>query len=248
MNKVTKPLLVLIALIFGAVIFSSAPSYAYQQDLTGLLNEHIKPASKDGISYAGVDYEAWKTDPRRAIVLNDVLSTKLLDLKSKDQKMAFWINAYNVLTIDLILKEGEQKSIKNLGGALTSPWKKHNWTIDGNAYTLHQIEHKILRPMGDARIHFAINCASISCPDLRRESYSASNLNQQLSEQTKLTLKNTKKGLRIEENTIYVSKIFSWFKEDFSDGDIKKWLAQYTDTDASQNLKFMPYDWSLNKQ
>ena len=144
-------------------------------------------------------------------------------------------------------REGERQTIKNLGGTFTSPWKNHSWTLSGMDYTLDYIEHKILRPMGDARIHFAINCASVSCPDLRLESYKTDRLDQQLNEQAKITLANEGKGLRIENGTIFVSKIFDWFKEDFKGGDIKGWLGDYKEIDQNASIKFMDYDWSLNK-
>ena len=101
--------------------------------------------------------------------------------------------------------------------------------------------------MNDAHIHFAINCASISCPDLRIESYRAEKLDAQLNDQVHLTINNASKGLRIENDTIYVSKIFKWFAEDFKEGDIKNWVTHYQRINQNHGLKFMAYDWSLNK-
>ncbi|HKH21196.1 MAG TPA: DUF547 domain-containing protein, partial [Gammaproteobacteria bacterium] len=112
----------------------------------------------------------------------------------------------------------------------TSPWQKYEWTIAGQSYTLDEIEHDILRPMGDARIHFAINCAALSCPDLRDEPYRASILDAQLDDQVRLTLKNPSKGFRKENGTVYVTKIMDWYSEDFDKGDVKSWLSRYLDT------------------
>ena len=119
--------------------------------------------------------------------------------------------------------------------------------LAGMDYTLDYIEHKILRPMGDARVHFAINCASVSCPDLRTESYRSGKLGSQLNEQTILTFDNPNKGLHTENGTLYVSRVFDWFAADFNDGDVKGWLRPYVPADENAPLRYLDYDWSLNK-
>ncbi len=242
------------AALVAALMISAPQAYAsegYNQFLNlydELLAETVHPVRmhKSGITYNGVDYDRWtaKTDYYKAKKLLE--ATNPNSFSSRDEKMAFWINAYNFLTIDLIVRKNERESIKNLGSFFTSPWKSHSWTIGGRNYTLDYIEHDILRPMGDARIHFAINCAAISCPDLRAEAYRAERLDAQLDEQTRLTLENETKGLRMENGDVYVSKIFDWFKEDFKDGDIKAWLANYKDIDQNASIRFMNYNWSLN--
>ncbi len=211
-----------------------------------LLQTHIHHSEKDSITYNGVNYDRWAADPKHKTALKLLQTEDPASYQGQKQK-AFWINAYNFLTIELIIRENERQSIKNLGGLFTTPWQKHTWKFASQDYSLDHIEHKILRPMGDARIHFAINCASVSCPDLRTQSYRASALNQQLNEQVKTTLTNKGKGLKTENNTIYTSKIFNWFAEDFNDGDIKGWLKNYENIDKNAPLKFMKYDWSLNK-
>jgi uncharacterized membrane protein YdjX (TVP38/TMEM64 family) len=212
----------------------------------GLLKSYVAPVSAGGIDYNGVDYDGWASDVRHKKALKMLLTENPKTYKSEEKK-AFWINAYNFLTIALIVRENERKSIKNLGGTFTSPWKKHSWTLNEKKYTLDYIEHKILRPMKDARIHFAINCASVSCPDLRVESYRVNKLNQQLNDQVKITLANKGKGLNEQNGILYTSKIFDWFSKDFKNGDIKGWLGEYRQINSNQNLKFMDYDWSLNK-
>lgn len=212
----------------------------------GLLQTHVRLAEKDGIAYNGVDYDSWVADPRHGQALK-LLLTENPASYTGDKKMAFWINAYNFLTIDLIVREDERQSIKNLGGTFTSPWARHAWPLEGMDYTLDYIEHKILRPMGDSRVHFAINCASVSCPDLRLESYKADRLEQQLNEQVMVTLANPGKGLKREGDTVYVSKIFDWFSGDFKNGNVKDWLLDYTALELPFTVKFMDYDWSLNK-
>lgn len=242
-----------IAAVLAIMLATAQPAQAgesYDRFLSlydGLLQAHVRPAEKDGIAYNGVDYDSWAADPRHKEALKLLLAEKP-DSHTGDEKKAFWINVYNFLTIELIVREGERKNIKNLGGTLTSPWTRHSWEFSGMDYTLDYIEHKILRPMGDARVHFAINCASVSCPDLRREAYRAEKLDSQMSEQAKLTFDNQNKGLRIENGTLYVSRVFDWFAVDFNDEDVKGWLQPYIPVDESAPLRYLDYDWSLNKQ
>lgn len=223
---------------------------AFLQDLDSILQEHVHKSSKKALTYNGVDYDALAADIRYYKLKKYLSSLDALpELKTSADRMAFWINIYNFLTIDLIVKENERESIRNLGSVFQSAWKKHQWMIAGKAYTLDGIEHEILRPMGDARIHFAINCAAVSCPDLRNEAYRPEKLEVQLEEQVRLTLKNEGKGFKQEGNTIYLSKVMDWFKEDFDNGDLKSWLKPYLKGGINDNtrIEFLPYDWSLNK-
>lgn len=211
-----------------------------------LLETHVHPSEKDGITYNGVDYDGWAADPRHKDALK-LLLTENPAAYTGDKKTAFWINTYNFLTLELIVREGERQSIKKLGGTFTNPWTRHTWPLAGMDYTLDHIEHKILRPMNDPRIHFAINCASVSCPDLRLESYKEDKLNRQLEEQAMTTLANEGKGLRQNGDIVYISKIFDWFSRDFKNGNVKDWLLDYTVLELPFTLRFMDYDWSLNK-
>lgn len=168
------------------------------------------------------------------------------------EKKAFWINAYNILTIDLIIRTQEQESIKNLGSIFSNPWKSHDWTINGRKYTLDEIEHQILRPMGDPRIHMAINCASLSCPDLADTPYIASTLDNQLDIQTKLFLDNDTKGMNNLTGTqVKLSMIFKWFAKDFGgeSGSIKlanKYIASPLSSEST--IEYFDYNWQLNSR
>jgi len=246
-----KKLLLGTAIILSALLPQLA--HAYFDDLDGLLGDHTKQVSRKNIVYNGVNYDAWVKDPRHAKVRDEILSINASDLKSQDAKLAYWINAYNVLTIDLINKKKERESIKNLGGTFTSAWKSHKWTFaDGKERHLDNIEHDIVRKFGDARIHFAVNCAAKSCPDLRDEAYRPNELNAQLDEQTRLTLKNGTKGFEAVEgvNIIRVSKVMNWFDDDFNNGNLNLWLKPYLGDAINDDtkIKFFKYDWSLNKQ
>jgi|TARA_R110002126_G_scaffold291807_1_gene459746 uncharacterized membrane protein YdjX (TVP38/TMEM64 family) len=242
----------MLSLTLVAVFSFSQSGYAdgdYQQFLTGydgLLKSYITHERTKGIDYNGVDYDGWHSDPTHKAALKILLAQHPEEFEN-DARKAFWVNVYNFLTVELILREGERTSIKNLGRLFSSPWKAHTWSLGGKDYTLDYIEHKILRPMGDARVHFAINCASLSCPDLRSEAYREEKLNNQFDEQVMRTLDNQGKGFKVENNTIYISKIFDWFSDDFSNGDVKTWLGNYKQVNQKYNIEFMDYDWSLNK-
>lgn len=238
-------------LLFLVLCLLPVSAHAYESDLDGLLKDHVKPVTVNGFSYNGVDYDAWEKDDRHAKVRDAILSFDLSKLTTKNEKLAYWINAYNLLTIDLITREEERDTIKNLSKFFRSPWNSHTWTIAGEDLSLDDIEHKIIRPMGEPRIHFAINCAAKSCPDLRIESYTADRLDAQLDDQTRMTFKNTRKGYKKERgNVVRVSKVMRWFGEDFNNGDINSWLAPYFPNVVNDqtSVKFFSYDWSLNIQ
>ena len=242
--------LILFLMIFmlpvGTLQAKSYDDFLNQYDT--LLKKHTGDSQKNNIAYIGVDYNGWKADKLYLQALENLEATSPSEFSAKNEKTAFWINAYNFLTIHLIIRENEQESIKNLGTIFQNPWKRYDWVIGGESYTLDQIEHDILRPLSGAPIHFAINCASLSCPDLRQEAYRASKLDKQLSEQITKALSQDDKILHQSEEAIYVSKIFDWFSEDFSGGDVKSWLQKYVSVDESLPVRYFQYDWSLNQQ
>lgn len=246
-RRIPVTVLPLILVLFSQPILAGENHNRFLALYQEMLQAYTHPSQKDGISYNGVDYDAWAADSRhkealRLFFLEDPTAYSVLN-----EQKAFWINAYNFLTIDLIVREGERRSIKNLGGLFSSPWKRYTWTLSGHGFSLDDIEHKVLRPMGDPRIHFAINCASISCPDLRTEPYRAETLDTQLDDQTKVTLQNPTKGLRVADNAVYASKIFDWFSSDFDDGNVKAWLSARVPFNDDLGLKYLEYDWSLNE-
>lgn len=173
---------------------------------------------------------------------------------SKDEKKAYWINAYNAFTVKLIIDNYPVESIKDIAGSIykvNTAWDIKFITIGSKTYDLNNIEHGILRKdFNDPRIHFAINCASISCPILRDEAYVASELNEQLDEQAKVFINDQSKN-NISSNGIQLSKIFSWFKGDFTkNSSLVDFINQYSSIEISRDDKInhMDYDWSLNKQ
>jgi hypothetical protein len=204
----------------------------------------------DVVNYQGFKNEEDKLDRYLKILEN--ANSKTL---SRDEQFAFYINAYNAWTIKLVLSGYPGiKSIKDLGNIFRSPWKKKICRIDGDIITLDDIEHKILRPrFRDPRVHFAIVCASKSCPPLISEPYRGEVLNQQLDYSSRVFINNPERN-RLEGNILYVSSIFKWFAEDFND-DIIGFFRKYVSDDVKSKLdrnrdrikiKYLSYNWSLN--
>jgi hypothetical protein len=185
---------------------------------------------------------------------------------SKPQQAAFLINAYNAFTVELILtKYPDLKSIKDLGGLLSTPWKPKWVPLLGGKVALDDIEHEMLRKRGrydDPRVHSAVNCASIGCPALREEAFVADRLDAQLDEQT-LRFMSDRSRNRYRNGKLEVSKIFDWFGEDWRLGhrgitSLPMFLARYADqlADAAADrdriraqqadITFLDYDWKLN--
>ena len=163
---------------------------------------------------------------------------------TKNDKLAYWINAYNALTIDLILRNYPTKSIKDI----KDPWDQRLWKLGDTWQNLNDIEHKILREMNEPRIHFAIVCASVSCPKLQNTAFTASNLDTQLTNATKEFLADTSKN-ELSKDNIKISKIFKWFKKDFEqDGSLIDFLNQYSNITISASAKksYTDYNWNLN--
>lgn len=213
-----------------------------------LLSEYVTPGTKDGVKLNMVDYEGLQTDPMWPVLVGQVRAMDVKDLKTKKQRMAFYINAYNILTIQLIMDHWPVKSIKDIGNLLVGPWDITMMDNFDGKLTLDDIEHQILRPMGDPRIHFAINCASVSCPDLRREAYRADKLDAQLDDQTKKFLSNPAKGLVVKsDGKAHMSKLFKWYADDFDVNGIQAFIHKYRpDVDMMGVSTNLPYDWLLN--
>lgn len=204
-----------------------------------------------------VDYQGFKNRETELDQYLKVLENVDSGRLSHNHRFAFYINAYNAWTIKLILSAyPEISSIKELGSLFKSPWEKEICRIDGKKMSLDDIEHGILRPhFKDTRIHFAVNCASKSCPPLRSEPYEGDRLEEQLDEMTEAFI-NDPQNNSIKNNTLYVSRIFKWYGEDF-DNDLIGFFFKYAKGDLRQKLgndktklmvKYLDYDWSLNRK
>lgn len=172
---------------------------------------------------------------------------------SEEEQLAYWINAYNAFTVKLIIDHYPVKTIKQLGGAVTmvnSAWDIKFFKVGGIDFDLNTIEHQILRKnYNEPRIHFAINCASFSCPRLRNEAFEAAQLEAQLEDQTKGFLNNNEKNIITSEG-MKLSKIFDWFKSDFLKKEpLISFLKKYTDVELSESMEieYLDYGWDLNE-
>jgi hypothetical protein len=163
---------------------------------------------------------------------------------TKTDKIAYWLNVYNALTVQLIVSNYPVKSIKNLDNG--NPWDVQRYTFGGKKYSLNQIENDILRPMGDARIHFGLNCAAKSCPPLHNRAFSGAQLHEQLEQLTRTFVNNTVEN-QLAGNQIKISNIFNWYKSDF--GEVITFLNRYSNAPVYKMAKitYMNYDWSLNE-
>ncbi|QCK15133.1 DUF547 domain-containing protein [Mangrovivirga cuniculi] len=204
-----------------------------------------------------VDYEGMLNDRTRLdSYLNELSNNAPSKDWSREEQLAYWINAYNGFTLKLILDNYPVESIKDLHPTVNIPllntvWHKKFFKINGIDFNLDEIEHGILRKKFDEpRIHFAINCASYSCPPLRNEAYVASRINEQLDEQARKFINDPKKN-KITTDKIKISKIFKWFTGDFkANGSLIEYLNKYSETTIkeSADINYMEYDWSLNEQ
>ena len=214
-----------------------------------LLSRHVQ----DG----AVDYHGFKKNEKELDDYLHKLETTDPYRLDENARLAFFINAYNGYTVKLILdnfKDGNPpESIKKIGGLFSSPWDIAFVKINGTTYTLDNIEHDIIRKQFDEpRIHFGVNCASKSCPPLISEPYEGEILDAQLEKSTRDFLADSSKN-HLAENTLYISKIFKWYAEDFNDDPIAFFLA-HSDEDLQNRLKllnkitvkYLDYDWKLN--
>ena len=202
-----------------------------------------------------VNYKGFKSEEAQLEKYLDILRAAHPNTEkwSKDERLAYWINAYNAFTIELIIKNYPCKSIKDLGGAIykvNTPWDIKYITIQGITYDLNNIEHDIIRKeFNEPRIHFAVNCASVSCPNLRNEAFLASRLNEQLDDQARKFI-NDKSKNNISANSAQLSKLFTWFKADFTkQGTVVAFINRYSTVKLSDKAKidYLEYNWSLNE-
>lgn len=212
-----------------------------------------------------VDYKRLKEDDALRPYLQALANTDPSDL-DESERLAFWINAYNALTIKLIVDKYPTESILDLKPApgpfipnINSPFQLDVSEVGGAVRTLDEIEHGIIRErFEEPRIHFALVCAAMSCPPLRREAYTGTALDRQLDDQADIFLHNENTNrVPAGERTIELSPIFKWFREDFggSKESTQRFVAPYFEgairdklAEAAYEVNYTDYDWSLNDQ
>lgn len=220
---------------------------------------------KAHVSHGLVDYDAFAKEPEFPRYLES-LNAARLEVMSKDERLAFWINVYNAYTIALVNKHNERESIRNINMFLglvkgKGPWKEKIVRAANRTLDLDEVEHKIIRvEFKEPRIHMALVCAALSCPPLRAEAFEGPRLNEQLHEQTRTFLRErqTENRLDLGNSIIHLSPIFDWYREDFgkTDANILRFVAAYFDGAGERSafqgsrlkIEFTEYDWSLNLQ
>ncbi|SRX74410.1 DUF547 domain-containing protein [Aequorivita antarctica] len=228
----------------GANLASTTANSAVNVDHSEWNNLLKKYVNKEGL----VDYKGFKSDSAK---LNAYL--KLLSEQnptndwSVQELLAYYINLYNAATVKLIVENYPVKSIKDIDG----PWTKGRVAVGDNNLSLGGIENGILRKMNEPRIHFAINCASISCPKLLDEAYTAAKINEQLDRVTKSFINSAEND--ISANNPKLSSIFDWYQKDFTVNgktDVIGYINQYSKTKINSGvaLTYKNYDWNLNEQ
>ncbi|AFL84617.1 Protein of unknown function, DUF547 [Belliella baltica DSM 15883] len=227
---------------------SKSPSH---EDFDALLKKYV---SATGV----VNYKGLMNDKAKLNQYCELLSNNAPDRNtwSKNEQLAYWINAYNAFTLKLIVDNYPVKSIQDLHPKVKIPlintvWHIKFFKIGGQDANLDEIEHKILRKeFEEPRIHFAINCASISCPPLLNEAFVSTKIDSQLDRVAKSFINDTRRN-KISSNQIEISKIFSWFKGDFTkNGNIIDYLNKYSKVKINPKAKdsYLDYDWSLNEK
>ncbi|MBW2713627.1 MAG: DUF547 domain-containing protein [Deltaproteobacteria bacterium] len=206
-----------------------------------------------------VDYKGLKKEERWSALIRSLAASKPSTLSTQAEKKAYRLNAYNVLAVDTVIEHYPVKSIRDVGSLFSPVWEREAIKIEGKPFSLSHIEHEILRPMGDPRVHAGIVCASKSCPSLLREPWRAEDLDAQLDGAMRRWLTSRKKGLRIDRDTrdVWISRIFKWFSEDFAgEQGTQLFLIQYAPPEEAAwlrknrddfSLSYFPYNWDLNE-
>ena len=211
------------------------------------LASYVRPGS-DGVNR--VDYAAAKAAQGQLKGYISRLTAMDPTSMPRDAAFAYWANLYNAKTVDIILDNYPVASIRDIGGGLFSrgPWDDDVVTVNGRALSLNDIEHGIMRPVwNDPRIHYAVNCASIGCPNLMTRAFTASGLNAALDQAARDYITNPR-GAQMTSNGLVVSSIFEWYKSDFggNDAGVIRHLSQYGGPSGASSIYDDRYDWALN--
>lgn len=243
-------MLLLLPAVMAAAVFPAAGNEAgMHEPWDALLQKYVKNGQ--------VNYKGFAADVKQLDAYLAVLGKADLSAFSENEKLAFWINAYNAYTVKLILNHYPTRSIRKI----SRPWKRKEWNAAGEILSLDHMEHKILRKeFKEPRIHFAIVCASIGCPDLQAFAFTGEKVKNQLALTARQFFASRKHfyfNMVGTKAVIYISKIFSWFGEDFGDSKAEKaaFIRKYLAESKAQRLgkaesfkfKYLSYDWDLNE-
>ncbi len=248
----------IIAALYIIFFFSQQVTFAeadntfwdsYQDILNSAVTVNTFTSIDGEFGNASVNYKKIKTDPE----LQEKIRHQREELETvkapeeKKHKLAFWINAYNFFTIVDVVNNYPVTGMKKIG------WKSKHHEVEGVLYSLDNIEHNVIRPLADPRIHFAINCASVGCPSLKAEIFDGNRIDMQLDTVVVNALKNPL-HLRMVDNKLNATQLFKWFSKDFESGgyegvtDFVKSFAPERLGSIHQVEKKIKYDWNLNTE
>ena len=240
-------------LILLLAILATSISTAQEKESHTLFTEILKDYIKNGL----VDYAAMKGDTRLDEYIEQITVVDPYSLERNEQ-LAFWMNAYNAFTLQVILLEYPVESINDLhtGGLIIGQvlgktiWHDERFEINGKKYSLNNIEHDIIRVdfADEPRIHFTLVCAAMSCPPLRYEAYEAHKLEEQFQDQSIKFFNNPNLNEFDAENRVAkLSKLLDWYYDDFADNDkdIILYVAQFVEGEAGKSMKANPEEWDI---
>ena len=227
---------------------TAGPNRAIQ--LHGEYGDLLERYVRDG----GVDYACWINEEGSVEALDDYIEAlTVLDPTDwpTDDGLAYWINLYNAVTVQLILKNYPIDSIKDIGGLFKkSPWKRELVTVGARTLTLNDIENEIIRPtFREPRIHFALNCASVGCPTLQPKPYLPESMDSDLDSASTAAM-NGEQWVSVHGNEVKLSKIFNWYKDDFAATGVLGFINRYrigNEINSEARISYLDYDWSLNR-
>ena len=206
------------------------------------------------------DYGALRANPADRAALEAyiaALESSTPDELARDDAFAFWVNLYNALTVEVVVSHEAVRSIRDIAispDPAKGPWGRKLVTITGRALSLDDIEHGILRAgFGDRRVHYALNCASASCPNLAAEPYAGETLDAMLDRAARIYV-NSPRSAHVEDGGLRASGIFKWYMKDFGGTEeaVLDEIRRYAEPELGRKLAGLTgvagydYDWSLN--
>lgn len=243
--------------LFAAFIgwlYPIAPADAFDFSAwNAILEKRTRVTIWEGVAYTGFDYAGLAESDDFMRLIDDLEDYPLRDLRGRNETLAFWINVYNIFAVNLVSRHFPIGGIKDVGSLFSPVWTMPAGKVDGRAYTLDGIEKGILRPLNEPGIHFAIVCASVSCPDLRAQAYTPRAIKEELASQTRTFLQNRGKGMRVDDvaKIVHFSMLFDWYESDFSrQGGVLAFINAHRGDSlpipGSYAIRSLPYRWDLN--
>ena len=241
-----RGILVFLSAILSGLPYAGAQPVPDYREYGRLLETYVMPG--------GVNYDGWHQSALDQVALDNLLAewSKVdPDSLSRTESTAFLINLYNAVMIDQVLEHYPINSVRDIGLLPFAVFRRDIIALNGEKVSLDEIEKgRLLKDYFDPRIHFAVNCASISCPPLRATPYTGGTLDQQLEEQTRLFAESPH-AARIGEDgeTTYYSELFKWYQDDFPGENPAVYLNRFRDEPlpVENRVGWIDYDWNLNE-